>query len=707
MVDRAPGLILLILLIVLASVAFNSPVHRWGDTSTYYLQITSISEDHDIEYRAEDLQRALEKKIDDLPAGLFMIKTDEGRYFYGKEYSYALLAAPFYIIFDNSGILLLNALLLWLMILMGYLYLKKNNSKLVALGISSSFFLISTAFVYLFWVHVEIYNMFLITAGLFSWFEYRENKNFRFLFLASLIFGIATVAKLPNCLIFVPIAFYEMYTSKNTKIILMLLLFLIPIIVFYGIFFINTGEITFYGGNRLFFLDKFPYHRGYDSINEAGYPGFSVTDGRTSALIQDFENLKVIPYNIVYYIFGKFTGMVWYYPFSIFALFSLLSGLLISKLKSQKKGYLLDHIKDNIYKYIVFTGIFLNVAFFIIIIGNNYLGGAHAVGNRYFYIYPAFLFLIGFVDWRKFIIFLIASALVLNPVISNPIETSYHPGVHTTKMPYAFLPVEYTQMNNLPSWGIGHKLPGLFILRMDDNSLYIDGGFLSNGSAEYLIRTSNEIQNLNLIVQSSKINQNIFLKIGHKGKPFLLNDTLSTINVSDFCPNYSDKNYALYLLKVQSNNEIWLLPILNESLTPLKLNYLDGFHGIENWKGISSRWISNNATLLVWNNHCQDATLAFRAHSFSKSRTIELYCNDVLVTKGNVNTGYINMTSKIKLCEGVNIIRLYVREGCDCPCDIPELNNKDSRCLSIALQNIQITKFNSTIHIKITKNIMN
>jgi len=81
--------------------------------------------------------------------------------------------------------------------------------------------------------------------------------------IAAVIFGIATVAKLPNCLIFVPIACYELLNVNRKHAFLMLALFLLPIVAFYGFFYINTGTLTFYGGDRLYYIDKFPFIDGY------------------------------------------------------------------------------------------------------------------------------------------------------------------------------------------------------------------------------------------------------------------------------------------------------------------------------------------------------------------------------------------------------------------------------------------------------------
>jgi hypothetical protein len=132
------------------------------------MQISSIANDFDIQYLPIDIHRAIANRFDDLPNGLFLIKTDEGNYFYGKEYSFALFAAPFFLLFGNQGILLFNALMFWSMIFFGYLYLsKRGNPRIISFFTSLLFFVLSTAFVYIFWIHAEIYNMFLITAGIF------------------------------------------------------------------------------------------------------------------------------------------------------------------------------------------------------------------------------------------------------------------------------------------------------------------------------------------------------------------------------------------------------------------------------------------------------------------------------------------------------------------------------------------------------------
>jgi hypothetical protein len=61
-----------------------------------------------------------------------------------------------------------------------------------------------------------------------------------------------------------------------------------------------------------------------------------------------------------------------------------------------------------------------------------------------------------------------------------------------------------------------------------------------------------------------------------------------------------------------------------------------------------------------------------------------------LTHEQNIQTGFVEVEIPVKLKEGENIIRFYTPDGCQRPCDIPELKNKDSRCLSLAFQNVTI-----------------
>ena len=56
-------------------------------------------------------------------------------------------------------------------------------------------------------------------------------------------------------------------------------------------------------------------------------------------------------------------------------------------------------------------------------------------------------------------------------------------------------------------------------------------------------------------------------------------------------------------------------------------------------------------------------------------------------------TGFITVSESIHLVSGENVLRFHVPEGCDRPCEKPEMNNQDSRCLSLAIENFKLDEF--------------
>jgi len=122
-----------------------------------------------------------------------------------------------------------------------------------------------------------------------------------------------------------------------------------------------------------------------------------------------------------------------------------------------------------------------------------------------------------------------------------------------------------------------------------------------------------------------------------------------------------------------------------------KGNLGKGWHGIEIWDGMSTRWMENDSLITIYSSENRTATLGLNALSFYRNRTLEISSNGVHLARVAVPTGFVNVSVPMHLAKGENTIRLHVLEGCERPCDIKELNNADSRCLSIAVQNVRVT----------------
>ena len=116
-----------------------------------------------------------------------------------------------------------------------------------------------------------------------------------------------------------------------------------------------------------------------------------------------------------------------------------------------------------------------------------------------------------------------------------------------------------------------------------------------------------------------------------------------------------------------------------------------GFFGIEDWSGTPTSWMPAEATILVNSSENRTAILSLRATSFYSNRTLEIYAGDELLTGVAITPdGLVEINVPISLQKTQTSFRLHVPEGCDRPSDKPELNSYDSRCLSMAVQNLNV-----------------
>lgn len=516
----------ILILVALIIVTYFSPVHRWADGSTYFMQIDSISHDLDIRYEQKDIERIFQNRFDDLPAGLWLMKNDNGDLFYAKEFTYALVASPFYTLLGKNGILVFNSVMFFLMIYMGYLYLRHRNSSKISFLISTLFFVLSTTFVYIFWIHTEIYNMFLITLGFFLWFNYlyqidnsSGNRALIYLSLSALVLGFAAYAKTPSTVCILPLLLCEAYFRRCKNFILVSGLFIIMVLLLYGTFYAMTGSATPYTF-QYYFVDKYPFLEGSDS--NCSILATPIIGELIKSSILSLAGFQKISYNIFYYLFGRFAGIFWYYPSILLGIICWFGFLGRKTHSNTDLGCLLMLLPIILY---IFEYIFLDYDNLFI----NYFGGGHAVGNRLFYIYPAFLFLINKIEFNKktiitILLVLSISFIFVAPIISHPIETSISPMEHTTHMPFKALPLEYTELNNLPLWSppvaIINNTTFYFTqsnIEVYDNSLIIDGPYPE------LLFKSTPITTYRIHLLNSQESKHIVLKSGEFKKEIILN----------------------------------------------------------------------------------------------------------------------------------------------------------------------------------------
>ncbi len=444
-------------------------------------------------------------------------RKENTKIYYSKSFAYALLLAPFLAAFGFQGFLILNMLLLFIMIVMGWLYLRQYNASLISLVLVITFFLLSASFIYTYWLTPETFNMFCITFGLFLWLYKREKRQiqqsqrrhsknswlsapFRFvrwlfttpngrLYLAPIPIAVAGASKLPNVLFIFPIAadvllegYLHIFSKRKTassvisrpllrwrssppwryagKLIMVCAIFVIILMLFYVLQYVFTGNFNQYSGDRRTFYWRFPF----DSARDIWEKGIRLSND--DYFEESFYvNPSVLLHNAYYYIFGRFTGLLPYFFCSFIALYycgrRFFSTTASSSAVTRRNLLLLLTIGGNIFVYIFMAP-------------GNYQGGGGAFGNRFFVnIYPAFLFLItSFSSLYPLVVSWVVGSLFLAQVLINPFQISTYPASQAFRMPYRLLPVELTLLNTLPTYVNSHLVQSAVSGKQEAHRLY-------------------------------------------------------------------------------------------------------------------------------------------------------------------------------------------------------------------------------------------
>lgn len=116
-----------------------------------------------------------------------------------------------------------------------------------------------------------------------------------------------------------------------------------------------------------------------------------------------------------------------------------------------------------------------------------------------------------------------------------------------------------------------------------------------------------------------------------------------------------------------------------------------GWQGLEFFNGVPTRWMANNGTIETYFLQASDSTIDLALMPIDDLRYLQVKVNENIISEVDVN-GSTELSLNASFRQGKNQIVFYSPEGCISPIDIPELNSKDTRCLSFAFQNITIEK---------------
>ena len=397
-----------------------------ADESSYFSIMQSLAFDGDLQYTKADIARI--RKIYWVgPMGLFLKKSKDGRLFYAKSFVYPLLAAPFFRVAGNHGILLFNGLMIFAVLLMGFLLLRQQYPPEKSFAFSIIYLFSSITFIYIWWMTADLFNFFVNFAGLFFLFYQFKKRSWNS--MAGLFFALAVFSK-PNNALHIGILFLLLLYQKNWKKFLgtaLVCLLVLSSLLFFN--YAQTGTINFMGGERRSFYGNFPYER----------PDFTFAGGIPMSSDNYWSRYYISPalvgLNLFYYLFGRFTGMLVYFPSAFFLLL-----LFFFQKKKPEDWFLLAAIGAA-------------TLFYILITPDNYFGGGGSLGNRYFFnIFPLFFFL-GYRErtFRLSLLPVCAALAFLSPVYMDSMYHLANPRFPGISFPAKHFPAEKTQYKTLPS----------------------------------------------------------------------------------------------------------------------------------------------------------------------------------------------------------------------------------------------------------------
>jgi hypothetical protein len=194
--------------------------------------------------------------------------------------------------------------------------------------------------------------------------------------------------------------------------------------------------------------------------------------------------------NVRYFLWGRHTGLLLYFPFCALAVL-----------------FFVLHATRSLARWLLLASLVVVAGYFLIWIDWNWQGGGGFVGNRYFVnVVPAFLFLVGPIRprWTLVATFGLAGLLV-GPIVLTPFSNVVpEPTLqaHTRNWPLRLFPLEIA-LRNVPGYYTLDEGGMRIVVRRDravprGDSLWISGAT----ATEVLLLASEPIDDLQLLVRT-------------------------------------------------------------------------------------------------------------------------------------------------------------------------------------------------------------
>ncbi|MCP4658796.1 MAG: hypothetical protein GY856_25575 [bacterium] len=476
--ERSTTLVLLCLslFLVLSPLVLKEPGWPAGlkaDGAAYYLMAMSLARDGDLRCEPEDLRRLFDA-FPYHPTHNLILASDDGWHtlYFGKPFHYSLAAAPAAALFGASGMVAFNMALLLGMAWLGARYLRRYNPSPVAALFATGFFLLSVGFAYVFWIHPEVFTMAAVTACLYLGLSDRNegapeedgsaedrppSRRWAELLASPMVRGFGSGAALSLAVygkpmlaaLGLPVVFAYWRQRRFKALGSWFLGAALGLGLLMGLAVGLTGHPSAYlgfsrGGFKVCSPHEMPVRPGSAPIRvtAAAEPSDEASSDEASSdeaplraswswifRVPRFHLSEVLE-NAGYFLWGRHTGLLLYFPFSGLA-------LLLFLLHARRSGV----------RWVLLGSLAMVALFFLLWIPFNWHGGGGFVGNRYFVnAYPGFLFLVTRINPRWINVLAYAlGAILLGPTIFTPMGRSVPwPTLqaHVRNFPFTLFPLE-------------------------------------------------------------------------------------------------------------------------------------------------------------------------------------------------------------------------------------------------------------------------
>jgi glycosyl transferase family 87 len=452
------------------SVDFPRSAHGFkGDEATYYTLSYSLARDFDFAFTRADLVRVWDE-FRSGPEGIFLKRgrhlalrrvsgfpwlrvgwtSDVDRLYFGKSFIYPLAAAPFVKLAGTNGFLVLHALLLTACFAAAVAWLQKHGSSpSAAVAYAAAFLGASIVPVYFVWLTPELFNFAIVLLAYFAW-TYKEGpvsddrpdglarlvSGSGSDYLAAALLGLATFSKPVHIVLIGPLVLLALWRRQWGRAIVTLAVFVTVVAALFAVNYATTGNANYQGGDRKTFygVTGFPFANPRETFVTTGQS--RATDALPLEILVSKDTLPVFGHNLVYFTLGRYSGFVPYF-------FPGVVSLLMFFGAARRRA---------LWQWLTAVTAIVAAAGLLLYMPYTYSGGGGPVGNRYYLsFYPLFLFATPALS--GLVAPLIATgigALFTAALVFNPFDMSFDPGAHAKSGPVRILPIELTQLNDLP-----------------------------------------------------------------------------------------------------------------------------------------------------------------------------------------------------------------------------------------------------------------